>query len=207
MTIYTNLTDDVKSWTQNKSAELNAETDQIIANCMERIVRDLPIQPFLKQDTASFTIGSSTISRPNSSRFVEMREFSYVDASSNYVRIEYRQESFVKTIYPNASTQGSPVYYYTDTAGTWRVGPVPDAALTYTLEYLQRPVLDGTTTTNWLTDNAYNLLLAAALAEAARFVRDQRQPNLLEVNEAIYQRELAKVKEAELGFELDGRKI
>lgn len=205
---YSEILSDINSWLQNQSAELTAERDQIIENALTDIARDLPIQPFLTQASGSFVIGSQTILRSTLTRPVAIREWSYLNASGEYKKLEVRQESYCRTFWPVEATTGDPLYYFVDTANTWRVVPTPQATYTYTLEYVQRPLLDSTTTTNWLTENAYKLLLNACLVEAAQFVQsvDQR-PELLQAAMAEYQKELQRVQQTEFGVEMDALKV
>jgi len=205
---YSDLLSDINSWLQNQSAELTEERDQIIENALTFIARDLPIQPFLTQASGSFVIGSQTILRSTLTRPVAIREWSYLDANNRYVKLFVRQESYCRTFWPVEATTGDPLFYFVDTANTWRVVPTPQATYTYTLEYVQRPQLDNTVTTNWLTENAYKLLLNGCLAEAAQFVQsvDQR-PELLQAAMMEYKTELERVQRAEFGVELDALKV
>jgi hypothetical protein len=208
MTSYATLISDIQTWTQNQSVELSEERDTIIRLAMEDIVRDLSIQPFLRQTTGSFTVNSQTISRPNDQRLISVRQLRYKTAAGVWVRLDYRQQSFCDAFWPDETvTTASPSYYFTDVAGAWRVVGTPSVALTYYLEYTQRPELDSTTTTNWLTDNAYALLLAATLRKASMFIQDDRKEGLLAIHSADYTQELERVKQSELSFEMDARKV
>lgn len=208
MTSYANLISDIQSWTQNQSVELENERDTIVRLALEDIVRDLPIQPFLKQNVGSFVVGSQTLARPNSDRLVGVRQLRYKTAAGAWVRLNYRQQSFCDAFWPDETEiTSAPSYYYTDVAGAWRVVGTPSAALTYYLEFTQRPLLNSTVTTNWLTDNAYALLLAATLRKAAMFIQDDRKEGLLAIHSADYTQEMERVQKSELGFEMDIRKV
>ena len=205
---YTNLLADINTWIQNQSVELTAERDQIITNALTTLTRELPIQPFITAYSAAFTIGSPTLLRSNLTRPVAIREISYTTAAGSYVKLQQRQESYCRAYAPIESATGDPKFYYVNRADQWNVTPTPSAALTYTIEYLQRPLLDVTTTTNWLTENAYPLLLSATLEEACRFAQavDQR-PELLQQYQAQHQAELALVRGNEFKLEMDAAKI
>ena len=124
------------------------------------------------------------------------------------MRLNYRQQSFCDAFWPDETeTTSAPSYYYTDVAGAWRVVGTPSAALTYYLEFTQRPLLNSTVTTNWLTDNAYALLLAATLRKASMFIQDDRREGLLAIHSADYTQEMERVQKSELGFEMDIRKV
>ena len=207
MANYDDLMADIQTWMQNQSDELAGERDQIILNASYRIARRLKgLQPFQTQTSASFTVGVGTIAKP--SGFISMREWSFVDsATSEYRRLEYRQESYLRTYWPTAATTGTPKFWGVDTAGTFLVAPTPAAADTYTIEHSRALTITSTNKSNWITDNHYDLYLRACLYEAALFKKaiDPQHP-LKDVWRGEFEEAIAEVVDTEVALEMDGNK-
>jgi len=207
MADYDNLIADIQTWMQNQSAELAGERVQIVANASARISRDLKgLQPFQGQTSGAFVAGVPTIAKPTG--LITMRGWSFIDASTGkYVRLEYRQESYMRTFHPTAATQGVPKFWGVDTAGTFLVVPTPNAADTYTIEYSQILAVTSTNKTNWITTNHYDLYLKACLYEAALFKKAFTPTTpLRDVWKAEYDETIAAVIETEVALEMDGNK-
>jgi hypothetical protein len=207
MADYDDLTADIQDWMQNHSAELAGERDQIIANASNRISRRLKgLQPFQTETSAAFTVGVGTIAKP--STFISMREWSFIDSTtSKYVRLEYRQESYLRTYWPTAASTGTPKFWGVSTAGTFLVVPTPAVADTYTLEHSQILTVTSTTKSNWITNNHYDLYLKACLYEASLFKKAvTAEAPLATVWEQEFEKALAEVIDTETALEMDGNK-
>jgi len=207
MADYDDLTADIQDWTQNHSAELAGERDQIIANASNRISRRLKgLQPFQAETSAAFTVGVGTIAKP--STFLSMREWSFIDSTtSKYVRLEYRQESYLRTYWPTAASTGTPKFWGVSTAGTFLVVPTPAVADTYTLEHSQILTVTSTTKSNWITNNHYDLYLKACLYEASLFKKAVTgEAPFATVWEQEFEKALGEVIDTETALEMDGNK-
>jgi hypothetical protein len=76
--------------------------------------------------------------------------------------------------WPTSATTGSPLYWanYSDTAIL--VAPTPSAALTVEMTYAKKLTeLSSSNTTNWLTENAQDLILYGSLMEACTFSKNR----------------------------------
>jgi len=207
MADYDDLISDIQTWMQNQSAELAGERDQIIANASNRIARRLKgLQPFQTQTSNTFTVSSGTISKP--SGFISMREWSFIDSTtSKYVRLEYRQESYMRTYWPTQATTGTPKFWGADTAGTFLVVPTPAVADTYTMEYSQVLTATSSNKSNWITTNHYDLYLKACLYEAALFKKAiTPEMPLSAAWESQFETAIAEVIDTETALEMDGNK-
>lgn len=95
-------------------------------------------------------------------------------STSNIKRniLEPRSYEFCRLYCPNENTTGTPKFYADYDWNNWLVVPTPATAFPIQAAYyeLANPI-DAVTTTNWLTENAPDLLLYATICEAAPFVR------------------------------------
>ena len=78
------------------------------------------------------------------------------------------------------SESGTPTAYNFD-ADNIHFGPVPDSEVTVKLGYYGFTPLDGTNTTNWLSDEYPDIYLTACLVEAANYSRDDDQAARLQM--------------------------
>lgn len=84
-----------------------------------------------------------------------------------------RSYEFCRNYWPNPNLTGNPRYYADYGFDNWLVVPTPSAAFPLEIAYYQldNPITP-TSQTNWLTENASDLLLYACLYEAALFLKD-----------------------------------
>tara|TARA_Y100000816_G_scaffold287017_1_gene269058 strand:- start:3194 stop:3595 length:402 start_codon:yes stop_codon:yes gene_type:complete len=102
----------------------------------------------------------------------------------------------------DSSLRGLPLYYAqfdkelsttSSDGSTLTIAPVPDANYNVELHYLYKPTsLVSNTTGTWLSNNARNALLYAALVEAYTFLKGE--PDLLVQYEKRFQEEIARLK-------------
>lgn len=78
----------------------------------------------------------------------------------------------------DSAQTGAPAYYADYDYNHWLIVPTPDVAYPYEVLFYQLPVLlDEENQTNWLTEEAPQLLLYAVLLEATPFLKnDDRIP-------------------------------
>ena len=81
------------------------------------------------------------------------------------------------TNYSAESASGLPLYYSDYDADNWFVSPTPDQAYTFeVLVYQRLQPLSSANQTNWITNNAPNVMLFGALLQAVIYLKDdQRQ--------------------------------
>ena len=71
-----------------------------------------------------------------------------------------------------SSGAGTPKYYAVYDYDTHMLAPTPNAALTVELAYTYKPpVLSSTTTSNWMSQNAPNVLLYGCVLEALGYLK------------------------------------
>ena len=98
-------------------------------------------------------------------------KFLYVDGSSAH-KLTRKSAEWIYTNYPTRAAEGTPVFFARE-GGSLIFGPYPTDGLTVKgLYYKRLPALSDSNTTNWLIENAPDLLRYAALTEAAVHTRD-----------------------------------
>jgi len=128
----------------------------------------------------------------------------YSSATGARTPLMQKDCSFIDEYTGNRTTTGTSKYY-----GYWNetkllLGPTPDTALNVEVAYVKRPnttdgtKLTSTNTTTYLSLNAPNTLLYAAMVEACTFLKDKDQ---LQVYEGRYGQSLMG-----LGIEQQGRR-
>ena len=137
-----------------------------------RISRDIDPYAFHEAANSTFNVGDRFVSKPFDAKIIF--HFLLINSSGERVFLEERSDEFIYDYWKNSSTTGTPKYWanYTDTAIL--VAPTPSAALSVEMTYSRRLAgLSSTNTTNWLTENAQDLILYGALMEASTFTKNR----------------------------------
>ena len=169
---FSSLTQDIKDWMENDGTEFSNETANFISLAEQRIARDVDPYAFHESANSSFNVGDRFVSKPVDARVIF--HFLLINSSSERVFLEKRTDEFIYDYWKNSATTGTPKYWanYSDTAIL--VAPTPSAALNIEMTYSRRLAeLSSTNTTNWLTENAQDLLLYGCLMEASTFTKSR----------------------------------
>ena len=169
---YATLTQDLKDWMENDGTEFSNETDNFIGLTEQRIVRDIDPLIFTKSAFSSFNVNDRFVTKPTDALVI--RHLLYLDSDNKRYFLEKRTDEYIYDYWPTASTTGTPKYWanYSDTAIL--VAPTPSAALNIEMTYARRLTeLSSSNTTNWLTENAQDLILYGALMEACTFSKNR----------------------------------
>ena len=169
---FSSLTQDIKDWMENDGTEFSNETSGFISLAEQRIARDVDPYAFHESANSSFNVGDRFVSKPVDAKIIF--HFLLIDSDSKRVFLEKRTDEYIYDYWPNSSSTGTPKYWanYTDTAIL--VAPTPSAALNIEMTYSRRIAeLSSSNTTNWLTENAQDLLLYGCLMEASTFTKSR----------------------------------
>ena len=190
MTTYAILKADLIDLTENNSSDFATESDQFIDTVELRLSRELRNCPELyKHQTSTLTISDPFITKPTD--LITMISFNLLSSASKRTAIEYRDVSFINEYWPTRTSTGSPKFYADWNEDVFIVAPTPSAALTIEINYRKRfTALSGSSTTSWLTEHAYDLLLYGCLIEAAIY---DKNPQMMQMYEKRYQEALATV--------------
>jgi len=143
-----------------------------------RIARELKIQGFINVVTAQLSAGNPVVAKPDRWRDT-VSMFIGTGADNNSRTALYtRSYDYLRSYWPDATETAQPIFYSDYDYNHWLVAPTPDVDYPIEILYYQLPpLLDEEAQTNWLTENAPEILLYATLLEATPFLKnDERIP-------------------------------
>ena len=178
---YNSLVTDLEAYLQRTDALVQAQIPRFIMLAQNRIPREMKLLGFREEVTGAFngnTLTTGIMQKPADWR--KTIAF-YVGTGTNNVThtpVLERTYEYIRTVYPDPTSTGTPRFYGDADYNNWFVAPTPSSALPYKIAYYSAlTMLDSTTQTNWLTINAPDLLLYACLLEAVPFLKtDERIP-------------------------------
>lgn len=179
---FTSLKQDVQRYLERGGASTDPDVyEQIPAliNLAERrISRELKVQGFIRTVTTTFTTGLGVYAKPD--RFREVVSINIGTGATNASRktLKARSYEYCRTYAPDESVTGEPEFYADYGPTYWLIVPSPDEDYPGEISYYELlALLDDVNQTNWLTENAPQLLLYATLLEASPFLKnDTRIP-------------------------------
>jgi len=201
---YTTLKANIQNFIEDDSTEFVASIDTIIAQAEEMVFQRLPNLPCFRQTSsaANLVAGTASYTIPTARM---IRQVSITD--TNVVTyLDHRLDSYVRDYWPNATTQGTPRMYSTDSAGTSgtviTLAPTPSATLAYSVDFIAPAAgLSSSNADTWIDTNAPAVLLAAALFESSAFLKAPETLNLYkgQFDEAVqlFQQEMGRNYTAE----------
>ena len=180
---YAILVQDIKDLTENNSSDFATQADEFIETTEIRLSREIKNCPELfKHQTSTLTISDPFITKP--SDLISMVSFQVLSSAAARTGLEYRDVSFINEYWPTRTSTGTPKYYADWDDDYLIVAPTPSAALTIEMNYRKRfDAITGSSTTSWLTANAYDALLYGSLIEAAIY---DKNPQMMQIYEKRY---------------------
>ena len=168
---YSSLKTAIQDYTQNTEATFVTHLDDFIKNAEERILKNIQLSYFRKNQSGTTTNANKFLAVPSDF----LAPFSLaVTSSSEHIFLEFKDVDFIQTFNPNPATTGTPRFYAVFDIDNFILGPTPDAAYTAELHYYYRPAsltAAGDSGTTWLSDNATLALLYGCLVEAYTFMK------------------------------------
>ena len=187
---YAELVQAIKDYTDNQETTFVSQIDQFIGNAEERILFDVQLPVFTKNQQGTLAASNKYLALPND--FLAPFSLS-VTASGNYYFLLNKDVNYLQEAYPDVTETGRPQFYAIFDDTNLLVAPTPDSAYTVEFHYLYEPAgLSSTNTTTWLSTNATNALLYAALIEAYVFMKGEA--DLMTYYQTRYQECLPRVK-------------
>ena len=170
---YAELVQAIKDYTDNQETTFVSQIDQFIGNAEERILFDVQLPVFTKNQQGTLAASNKYLALPND--FLAPFSLS-VTASGNYYFLLNKDVNYLQEAYPDVTETGRPQFYAIFDDTNLLVAPTPDSAYTVEFHYLYEPAgLSSTNTTTWLSTNATNALLYAALIEAYVFMKGEAE--------------------------------
>lgn len=173
---YAALKTAVEDYTENTFSATDFATMTKLAE--QRIYNAVQLPSLRKNVTGTLTQGNQYLAAPTD--FLSVFSLAVIDGSGNYEYLLNKDVNFIRSAFPNPSTQGTPKYYALfgpDSSNpdelTLILGPTPSAALSAELHYFYYPESIVTATNTWLSDNFDSVLFNAVMVEAARFMKQE----------------------------------
>lgn len=164
ITDYSTLVTAVGNWLARD--DLAAYIPDFIAFGENRIYGKLRIRAM--ETALNGTVSSGVVSVP--SDYIELKH-AYINQDPSVILSRTKPES-IYTHYPTRSASGLPTLISRE-GDSFIFGPYPDSNYNVRgIYYARLTALSESNTTNWFTGNASDLLLYAALVEAANFMED-----------------------------------
>ena len=168
---YTNLVQSIKDFTENEETTFVSQLDTFIEFAELRILRDVDLNAARKYATATLATGDTFLSLPTDA--VVVRSVQVIDDNARDY-LQQKDPSFINEYITDRTVTGTPRYYTHHDHNTLLIVPAPSSDLTVEVGYTHRPThLSSTNETNWLGDEAPNVLLYAVLVEAYMFMKGE----------------------------------
>ena len=202
---------DIRSYTEVGTSVLTgAILSRFIENAEYRMLRDVPIDAYRKQQSGSLVTGQQTINCPAGCLFTRgIQVYTATDGTitgpNNW--LIKRDQTFLNEYVAANTATGSPKYYAQfggatavsdTTSGRYMFAPVPDAAYTFQTHFNLMPTsLVTNTSGTYISKNFPNGLLYACLVEAFSFLKGPM--DMLTLYENRYKQELEKFAAEQIG--------
>lgn len=168
---FNSLVTDMQSYSERADINFVTQIPRLIMMAENRLATDLKILGYLTPMAGTLAVGEYTIAKPSFWRNTESMNFT--DANGNVIQVLPRTYEFVRNFWPNVNTKSPPRYYADYDFNNWLLAPSADQAYNFEImAVVRRQPLDITTTNNWLTDNAPQILLAACMVEAQLWIKN-----------------------------------
>ena len=200
----TNLTDDIKSFTEVDSNVLTSGIlNTFIKNAENRIYREVDSDDNRHYATSNLSAGNRYVTIPSdlrNIRYVQLKNTNVTPNTQDF--LEKKETSYMSTFYDTPGTaQGLPKYYANWDANFWVVAPTPNSNFEITLAYIKQPdtITSGTPSTagTYLSNKYQDLLLYAALVEAYGYLKGPA--DMLQYYESAYRRALQSYATEQMG--------
>lgn len=193
ITSYSTLQTEIANWLHR--SDLTTYIQTFISLGEDRIYRELRVKTM--ETALSGAISAGVLALP--SDYIELK-YAYVVDTNSFILQRTTPDALYQR-YPDRTAGGSPRFIARE-GSNFIFGPYPDS--TYTIKgiyYARLTKLSDVNTSNWFITDAPNLLLFAALAEAAPFLQnDERIP----IWEAKYQDQKSQVQREDDNEALSG---
>ena len=178
---FNSLVQDIKDYLERGSVTDERVLRQIprIINRTERSLADrLKIQGYQYVLTSATTAGQPVIAKPDGWRNTVSINIGTGAGSNTRKTLRARSYEYLRSVYPNDTQLGAPVFYADYDQQHWIIGPSPAANYPFEALVWRLPDLLGQTNQqNYLTQYVPNLLLWSVLTGMEPFLRnDSRMP-------------------------------
>ena len=196
---YDELVTNIRNYMETDSNVLtNSVINTFILLTENKILRDIDLEVFRQSSTAPLSANNRFLTMP--SDILTHRYMLVRNSSNEEIFLNFRDVSFAKEYWENASETGFPKYYAVWNQNTFVLAPTPDSNYTVELGYIRKPAgLSSSTPTTWLSQNAPETLLYGCLVQAYSYTKGPLE--MLGYFQNSYQQALSA-----LGIEQQGRR-
>jgi hypothetical protein len=189
---YAQLKQAVQDYTENDETTFVNNLPIFIRAAEERILKNVQLNFFRKNVTASFTESDQFLSTPLD--FLAPFSLSFTNSGSKEF-LMFKDVNFVQEYNPDPTSTGTPRYYAVFDVNNFIIGPTPDSSYNVELHYFYRP--DSLTSladsgTTWLSENATMAMLYGSLIEAYTFMKGE--PDLVQIYNQRFAEAVASLK-------------
>ena len=168
---YAELTQMVQDYTQNAETTFVANIDNFIQSAEEDIARTVRVPNSRTEDYTTFTASSQFLDTPTN--FLAPNYMFVVNGSSSTFLMN-RDADFIRSAYPDPTSEGVPKVYALYDENSFIVAPTPDSAYTVRLGYYTKPTSLTAGSDTWISTNAENALLYGTLLHAAVYMKEDQ---------------------------------
>ena len=165
---YADLRTAIQDYANNTGTSFVDSIPTFVKQAEQRIYRSVNLPVNRKNVAGLMTDGNKYLAVPTD--FLLPLSLS-LTSSSNQVFLLNKDANFIRSTYPNASTEGVPKYYGMFTDDTFILGPTPNANFVTELHYYYQPASIVDSSTSWLGTNADTVLLYGSLVEAYTYMK------------------------------------
>lgn len=172
---YGQLKSAIQDYTDNAETTFVNNLPVFIRAAEERILKNVQLQFFRRNQTANVTSGNKYLACP--SDYLAPYSLSFVDGNSDKQFLQFKDVNFVQEFNPDASDTGAPRYFAQFDIDNFILAPTPDSNYAVELHYFYRPpslTAGADSGTTWLSENADLVLLYGALVEAYIFMKGEQ---------------------------------
>jgi hypothetical protein len=156
---------------ERQDAAVVAFIPQAIALAEFEIAENIKTLGQMVVANGTMTTGNPVIQKP--ARWRKTVSMTLTTAAGEKQPILLRKLEYLSHYWPNVSTTGTPLYYADYDYDNWLVAPTPSSTFAFqTLCYTRLTPLSSSNQTNWLTQNAPNVMLFGTLKQTAPFLKD-----------------------------------
>lgn len=165
---YATLEASIRGHIEDQGTDIDTPVDNMIKLGEDRICKDLPLTIWDARDQdVAIAQGSQTANKPSGA--IATRELVYTSAAVRYVLLP-RTYSFCKAYCPDL-TERAPKFFAEDySESAYFITPVPNLTVTAKADVTKRPASIVSAGTTFIGTNAGDLLLAACMIHAERFI-------------------------------------
>ena len=167
---YNELITNIRNYTE---VDANVFTDAVcntfILMAENRILRDIDLDVFKLEVSGTMTSGNKFLATPSD---ILTHRYILMTKDNEQIFLEFRDTSYMKEYWPNASITGTPRFYSVWDQNTFYIAPTPDSSYAVELGYIRKPEsLSPANPETWVSINAPEALLYACLVQAYSYTK------------------------------------